>query len=120
MITPNQYLWMRWHKQNPNGTWEEYMNRTVEEHLAFWREEFRVTGSEESAKMCEYYYSMTPRNRSGGKESRTRDLDHIMGSRFKERTGQDKQWITEREWQEQKKKNEQPDTKTENSSQEVE
>lgn len=32
-----------------------------------------------------------------------RDLDHIMGSRFKERTGLDKKYITEREYQKMKK-----------------
>ena len=40
-----------------------------------------------------------PKNKSGGRESRSRDLDHVMGSRFKERTGLDKKWVTEREWQ---------------------
>lgn len=33
------------------------------------------------------------------KESKTRDLDHIMGSRFEERTGLKNKCVTEREWQ---------------------
>ena len=41
-----------------------------------------------------------PRNISGGRESRSRDLDYIMGSRFTERTGQQNKCITEAEWRE--------------------
>jgi hypothetical protein len=85
MITPNQYLWMKWHKKHPNGTWEEYMS-SIE----------YING--------ERVDHMAPRNRSGKKESRTRDLDHIMGSRFTERTGESKQGITEREYQEWRRK----------------
>jgi hypothetical protein len=79
MITPNQYLWFRWKRRNPMGSSIEYINGERVDHMA-------------------------PRNRSGKKESRTRDLDHIMGSRFTERTGMSKQGITEREYQEWRRK----------------
>jgi dTDP-4-amino-4,6-dideoxygalactose transaminase len=39
-------------------------------------------------------------NMSGGKESPSRDLDYIMGSRFEERTGIEQKWVTDGEWEE--------------------
>jgi len=58
--------------------------------------------SDETEEDYLLYLRGTPAARATRKrrESSTRDLDHIMGSRFKERTGLSKQGITEREYQE--------------------
>ncbi len=42
---------------------------------------------------------MSKKNKSGGRESNTRDLDYVMGSRFEERTGLEQKWITQGEWE---------------------